>query len=201
MRQLQAACDRQRRHDIGGCYDGAEQETNIPRQSYKVMRRRRDGAGGKDHAADRQQHDRAQVRAKLTPAHGDARRIDQRRQHHQQYQFRRQLQCRHARHESQHDAGEEQQYRWSDMDAPRQQSDARQDGEQDQENLEFGFHSIAPFDASRCAEAPRRQWLGELRDAGRHCFGSKRIALDTSNPACDVVHKAWRGLLIQGGWC
>jgi hypothetical protein len=104
------------------------------------MRRGRDGCGGEDHAADRQQRDQPQVVSELAPTHGDAGRIDQRRQHQQQHQFRRQLKGRHARHKGQRDAAQQQQDGGCDVDAPRQQRDARQHGEQNQKNLKPGFH-------------------------------------------------------------
>ncbi len=44
-----------------------------------------------------QQRDRAQVETKFTPAHGHARRVDQRRQDSEQHQFRCQLDTRQAR--------------------------------------------------------------------------------------------------------
>ena len=98
-RQPELAGDRQRRHHVRRRDDGAEQEADIPRQPDQIMRRGGDRAGRENHAADRQQDDRAQIVFELAPAHGDAGRIDQRRQHHQQHQFRRQFQRRHARHE------------------------------------------------------------------------------------------------------
>jgi hypothetical protein len=76
----------------GGADDGAEQEADIPRQSDQIMRRGGDREGRENHAADRQQDDRAQIGFEFAPAHGDAGGIDQRRQDHQQHQFRRQFQ-------------------------------------------------------------------------------------------------------------
>ena len=124
----------------GGATMAPEQEADGPRQPDQIMRRGGDREGGEDHAADRQQDDRAEVEFEFAPAHGDARRIDQRRQHHQQHQFGRQFQRRHARHEGQHDAGQQQQDRRRDIDSPRQQGGTRQHGEQDQKDLKFGFH-------------------------------------------------------------
>ena len=156
-RQPEPAGDRQRRHHVRRRDDGAEQEADIPRQPDQIMRRGGDREGGEDHAADRQQDDRAQIGFELAPAHGDAGRIDQRRQHHQQHQFRRQFQRRHARHEGQHDAAQQQQDRRRDVDAPRQQRGARQHRQQNQKNLELGFHG------PRCAihsESTRRRVSG-----------------------------------------
>jgi hypothetical protein len=106
------------------------------------MRRGGDREGCENHAADRQQDDRAQIGFEFAPAHGDAGGIDQRRQDHQQHQFRRQFQRRHPRHEGEHDAGQEQQDCGSDIDPPRQQRGARQHRQQNQKYLELGFHGV-----------------------------------------------------------
>ena len=58
-RQPELAGDRQRRHHVRRRDDGAQQEADIPRQPDQVMRRGGDREGGEDHAADRQQDDRA----------------------------------------------------------------------------------------------------------------------------------------------
>ena len=56
-----------------------------------------DRAGGEEHAAESEQRDRPQVEMEFAPAHGDAGRVDQRRQDHQQHDFRRQLYFRQSR--------------------------------------------------------------------------------------------------------
>ena len=144
-RHAQFPGNRERRHHVRRGDDRPQQEADAPGQPDQVMRRGRDRERREDHAADRQQDDRAQVEFELAPAHGDARRIDQRRQHHQQHQFGRQFHRRHARHEGERDAGEHQQDGRRDIDSPRQQRGAGQHGEQDQKDLKFGFHDRPPF--------------------------------------------------------
>ncbi len=124
----------------GGATMAPSRKPMRPGQAEQIMRGGGDRAGGEDHAADREQDDRPQIRSELAPAHRDAGRIDQRRQHHQQHQFRRQLDRRHARHEGQRDPGEQQQDRRRDVDPPRQQRGSRQHREQDQEDLKLAFH-------------------------------------------------------------
>ena len=75
------------------------------------MRRRRHRGTGKDHAAERQQRDRAQIEAKLAPAHGDAGRIDQRRQDAVEDEFRSQHDPRQAGKQRQRNAGDHEQDR------------------------------------------------------------------------------------------
>ena len=139
-RHAELARNRQRRHHVRRRDDGAQQEADAPGQPDQVMRRGGDREGGEDHAADRQQDDRAQVGLEFAPAHGNARRIDQRRQHQQQHQFGRQFHRRHAGHEGERDAGEQQQDGRRDVDPPRQQRGPGQHGEQDQKDLKLGFH-------------------------------------------------------------
>ena len=175
-RQPELAGDRQRRHHVGRRHDGAEQEADVPRQPDQIMRRGGDRAGGEDHAADRQQDDRSQIGFEFAPAHGDAGRIDQRRQHHQQHQLRRQFQRRHARHEGQRDAGQQQQDRRRDIDPPRQQRGARQYRQQNQKYLEFGFHGRDSSRSSIGAEAGRGQCAMLLTRADRSGRISRRSA-------------------------
>ncbi len=143
-RQAELARDRQRRHHVGRRDDGPQQKADTPGQSDQIMRGSRDHQGGENHAADRQQRDDAQVEAEFAPAHRDAGRIDQRRQHQQQHQFRGQFHRRHARHEGERGAGEQQQDRRRGVDPLRKQCRARQHGEQDQEDQKCGFHGF-PF--------------------------------------------------------
>ena len=74
---------------------------------------------GEDDAAEREQRDRAQVEAEFAPAHGDAGRIDQRRQNAEQHQFRRQLDPRQAGNERERDAGDDEQNRRRGVEPPR----------------------------------------------------------------------------------
>jgi len=106
------------------------------------MRRGGDREGGENHAADREQDDGPQIVFEFAPAHGDAGGINQRRQHHQQHQFRRQFQRRHARHEGESGAGQQQQDGRCDVDPPRQERGTRQHRQQNHEYLEFGFHGV-----------------------------------------------------------
>ena len=81
MGQLQPFGDGERRHDIRRRYDCAEDEAYTPWEAERVVRGCGDQHRRKDHAADCQQADRAQVGLELAPAHRHAGRIDQRRQH------------------------------------------------------------------------------------------------------------------------
>ena len=155
-RHAELAGDRQRRHHVRRRDDGAEQEADIPRQPDQIMRGGGHREGGEDHAADRQQDDGAQIVLEFAPAHGDAGRIDQRRQHHQQHQFRRQFQRRHARHEGERDPAQQQQDGRRDVGPPRQQRGARQHRQQDEKNLKLGFHEQS-FGSSIRPEAGRGQ--------------------------------------------
>ena len=139
-RQSEPSRDRQRCDDVRRRDNGAEQESDAPRQADQIMRRGRNRDRGKDHAADRQQDDRTQVVLEFAPAHGDAGGIDQWRQYQQQHEFGRQLQRGHSRHKGQRDAGQQQQDRGGNVDPPRQKRGTRQHGEQNQKDLECRFH-------------------------------------------------------------
>ena len=89
--------DGERRHHVGRRHDGAEQEADGPIEIQQIMRGGCHRAGGEQHAAESEQRDRPQIETEFAPAHGDAGRIDQRRQDHQQHQFRRQFDFRQAR--------------------------------------------------------------------------------------------------------
>jgi hypothetical protein len=170
-RQPELAGDRQRRHHVGRRDNGAEQEADVPRQSDQIMRRGGDREGGEDHAADRQKDDGAQIVLEFAPAHGDAGRIDQRRQYHQQHQFRRQFQRRHSRHEGEHGAGQQQQDRRRDIDPPCQQRRARQHRQQNQEYLEFGFHG-----PSKSSAPPLARKAGKVNAAERQAASVPLLA-------------------------
>ncbi len=103
--------DGERRHHVGRRNDGAEHESNRPFHADQVVHGGRHRAGGEHHAAEGEQRDRPQVKAEFAPAHGDAGGIDQRRQDHQQHQFRRQRHLRQARNQRHADAGDDQQDR------------------------------------------------------------------------------------------
>jgi len=60
-RHAELAGDGERRHHVRRRDNGAEQEADVPRQPDQVVRRGGDREGGEDHAADRQQDDRAQI--------------------------------------------------------------------------------------------------------------------------------------------
>ena len=166
-RHAELAGNRQRRHHVRRRDDGPQQEADAPGQADQVMRRGGDREGGEDHAADRQQDDRPEVGFELAPAHGDARRIDQRRQHHEQHQFGRQFHRRHARHEGERDAGEQQQDGRRDIDPARQQRGSCQHGEQDQKDLKLGFHD-RPHSQGKTAGSMRKARV--LTDEGRSGF-------------------------------
>ena len=75
----------------GGAMMAPSTKPTAQSKSKQIMRGRRHRAGREHHAAEGEQRDRPQVEPELAPAHGDAGRIDQRRQDHQQHQFRRQF--------------------------------------------------------------------------------------------------------------
>jgi hypothetical protein len=79
-RNAQPTNDGERRNRIGGRHNGAEHETDCERHTEQPVRHCGHRTGGEDHTTDRQQRDRSQVETKLATAHGDARRVDQRRQ-------------------------------------------------------------------------------------------------------------------------
>jgi hypothetical protein len=76
----QPANNGERRNHVGGRHNGAEHETDRERDVEQPVRHCCDRTGGEDDTTDRQQRDRPQIETKLAPAHGDARRVDQRRQ-------------------------------------------------------------------------------------------------------------------------
>ncbi|MEY9454031.1 hypothetical protein ABIG07_002979 [Bradyrhizobium ottawaense] len=139
-RHVEPARDRERRHHVGRRDDGAEQEADGPGQADHIVRGGRHHRCGEDHGSDREQHDGTQIVLELTPAHGNARRVDQRRQHHQQHQFRRQFHRGHARHEGEADARQHQQDGGGDVEAACGQRHACQYGEQDEKGLKLRFH-------------------------------------------------------------
>jgi hypothetical protein len=108
-RQPEPPRDRQRCYHVRRRNDGAEQESDRPIEFEHVMRSRRDRAGGEHHAAEGKQRNRTQIEAEIPPAHGDAGGIDQRRQYHQQHDFRRQLDSWQAWNEGDANSGNHQQ--------------------------------------------------------------------------------------------
>ena len=77
----------------------------------QIVRGRCDRAGGEYDAAEGEQAYRAQVEIEFAPAHRDAGGIDQRRQDHQQDEFRREFDFRQAGDQRHADAGNDQQDR------------------------------------------------------------------------------------------
>ena len=134
-RQSQLAGDGERRHHVGRRDDGAEQEADRPVEVEQVMRGGRDRAGGEHHAAEREQRDRPQVEPEFAPAHGDAGRIDQRRQQHEQHHFRRQLDLRQAGDERHANAGDHQQDRGRDVEPLGGDRDRRQHRQHEHQRL------------------------------------------------------------------
>ena len=139
-RHAKAAHDRQRRDGIGRRDDGAKQKADRPRHAEQPMHKGRHRAGGEDHGAERQQRDRPQVEPELAPAHGDAGRIDQRRQNTEQHQLRRQLDPRQAGREREPNAGDDEQDRRRGIEPPRHDGNHRQHGEQQQYGLNRRCH-------------------------------------------------------------
>ena len=90
-RQSKFTSDRERRHDVGRRNDCAKKKADGPVELQKIISGCRYRAGGKQDAAESQQCNWPQVELEFTPAHGDAGGINQRRQYHQQYDFRREF--------------------------------------------------------------------------------------------------------------
>ena len=139
-RHAETAHDRQRRDRIGRRDNGAEQKADGPRHAEQPVHGGRHRAGGEDHGAKGQQRDRAQIETEFAPAHGDARRIDQRRQDAEQHQLRRQLDPRQAGRERKPNAGDDEQDRRRGIEPPRHDGDHRQHGEQQQYGLNRRRH-------------------------------------------------------------
>ena len=139
-RHAETAHDRQRRDRIGRRDDGAEQKADGQRHAEQPVHGGRHRAGGEDDGPERQQRDRAQVETEFAPAHGDAGRIDQRRQDAEQHQLRRQLDPRQAGREREPNAGDDEQDRGSGVEPPRDNGDDRQHGEQQQYGLDRRRH-------------------------------------------------------------
>jgi hypothetical protein len=144
-RQAEPARDRQRRHHVGRRDDGAQHEADRPVELEQIMRRRRHRAGGEHHAAEGEQCDRPQVETEFTPAHGEAGRIDQRRQDHQQHEFWRQLHLRQPWHQRHADAGNHQQDRGRNVEPLGRDRDCRQDRQHEQQRLHGrGHRAVTP---------------------------------------------------------
>ena len=110
------------------------------RHAEQIMRDRRHRAGGEEDAAEREQRDRAQVETEFAPAHGDAGRIDQRRQDAEQHQFRRQRNPRQAGNERQRNAGDDQKDGRRGIEPARDHGDDHQHREQQQDGLDRRRH-------------------------------------------------------------
>ncbi len=134
-RHAEAADHGERRHRVGRRHDGAEHETDRERHVKQPMRRRRHRAGREHDAAEGKQRDRPQIKAEFAPAHGDAGRIDQRRQNAEQHQVGRQFDPRQPGQERQRDTGDDEKDRRRCIKPPRGDGDDHQDGEKQQEGL------------------------------------------------------------------
>ncbi len=160
-RQAESLCDGERRHRVRRCDDGAEHEADRPGKMQQIMRGRRHRAGGEHHAAEGEQADRPQIELELAPAHGNAGRIDQRRQDDEQHHFRRQRHFRQARDQRHGDAGDHQQDRRRHVQPPRQHRDHGQHRQHEQQRLHDRGHGLTtafPFvtlwRCARCAHPP-----------------------------------------------
>jgi hypothetical protein len=114
----QPANDGERRNYVGRRLNGAEHETDGKRNTEQPVRHCCHRTGGEDDTTDRQQRDRPQIETKLAPAHGDPRRVDQRRQDPEQYQFGGELYPREAGNEGKPDAGDDKKDRGSGVEPP-----------------------------------------------------------------------------------
>jgi hypothetical protein len=109
-RQLHAARDRQWRYGVGRGNDGSQQEADGPGETQQPMGHRGGRGSREQDATHSQQRNRPQIESELAPAHRHRRRINDRRQHEQQDEFRRELDGRQPREQRQNHAGEHQQY-------------------------------------------------------------------------------------------
>ena len=142
-RQRQPPRDGERRHHVGRRDDGAEHEGHAPLPAEQVMQGGGDRAGGEHDAAEGEQRDRAEVEAEFAPAHRHAGRIDQRRQQHQQHQFRRELDRRQPGNERQRNARDHQQDRRRGFQALGDDRDQHQHRQQKQHDLDGCGHSAS----------------------------------------------------------
>ena len=175
-RQAEPADDGERRDRVGRRDDGAEHEADGQRHAEQPMRRRRHRAGREDDAAERQQRDRAQIEAEFAPAHGDAGRIDQRRQDAEQHQFRRQLDARQAGNERQRDAGDDEQDRRRGVEPPRDDGDDHQHGKQQQ----YASAIVAVMPVREC----RATWALAVNRSGSMRLASLRRGAGRSHIQC-----------------
>ena len=76
------------------------------------------------------QRDRPQVETKFAPAHGNAGRINQRRQDAEQHQFRREFDPRQTGDDGNRNAGDDQENGWRGIEPPRDNRDDHQHGEE-----------------------------------------------------------------------
>ena len=152
-----SADDGERRDHVGRRHDGAEHEAERERHAEQIMRHGRHRAGGEDDAAESEQRDRAQIEAEFAPAHGDAGRIDQRRQDAEQHQFGRQLDARQAGNQSEPDAGDDEKNGRRGVEPPRHDGDDHQHREQEQYRLDrrrHGSDGLSPSGWSSASERP-----------------------------------------------
>ena len=139
-RDAQTADDGERRNRVRRRHDGAEHEADRQRHAEEPMRRRRYRTSGEDDTAESKQRDRPQIELEFTPAHGNAGRIDQRRQNAEQYQFRRQFDARQAGRQRQRDAGDDEKYGRRGIEPPRHHGDDDQHSEEEQNSLDRRRH-------------------------------------------------------------
>ena len=145
-RQTETADDGERSDRVGRRHNGAEHEADRPRHAEHKMRHRRHRGAGENDTTEREQRDRAQIETKFAPAHGDARRIDQRRQDAEQHKFRRELNPRQAGNERQRDAGNDKENGRRRVEPPRDERHDHQHGKEQQYRFDrrrHGSHDAA----------------------------------------------------------
>ena len=134
--------DGKRCDHVGWRDDRAEHNAHGPRHAERIVGDRRNSGGGENDAAEGEQRDRAEIKAEFAPAHGKARRVDQRRQDAEQHQFRRQYDTRQAGNERQHDAGDNEQNGWRGVKPLGHDSDDHQHREQQQYGVDGRRHRL-----------------------------------------------------------
>jgi hypothetical protein len=128
------------------------------------MGRRRDRHGGEHDASHRQERNRTQIEAELVPAHRHRGRIDDRRQHQEQYQLGRELERRQPGDERQDHPGDDQQNRRRDFEAGGHHRDRRDDGQQQDQDLDSLNHGARSWrGTSRSPEHPAADHARQAR--------------------------------------
>ncbi len=135
--------------EFGRRHDGAEHEAKRPAHAEREMGRRRDRGAGERHAAECQERDRTQIETEFAPAHGDACRIDQRRQNAVKHKFRGKHDARQAGQERKRDTGDHEQDRRRCLEPPRDYRDHHQHGQEKENCFNRRGHGMQDYELTR----------------------------------------------------